>query len=93
MKYATTEIRTINWKQEWQNGLENHRFISAMANKSDCTQCRAPYIIRASNVASKSLGYMEYITWNDCTIKINECSEIYMDFMKVFDIVSVQQER
>lgn len=53
MKYATTEIRTINWKQEWQNGLENHRFNSAMANKSDCTQCRAPYIIRASNVASK----------------------------------------
>lgn len=36
---------------------------------------------------------MEYITWNDCTIKINECSEIYMDFIKVFDIVSVQQER
>lgn len=36
---------------------------------------------------------MEYITWNDCTIKINECSEMYMDFIKVFDIVSVQQER
>lgn len=36
---------------------------------------------------------MECITWNDCTIKINECSEIYMDFMEVFDNVSVQQER
>ena len=35
---------------------------------------------------------MEYITWNDCTVKVNECSEIYMDFKKAFDIVSVQQK-
>lgn len=36
---------------------------------------------------------MEYIAWNDCTVKMNECSEIYMDFKKAFDIVSAQEER
>lgn len=36
---------------------------------------------------------MECITQNDCTIKINECSEFYLDFKKAFDIVSAQQER
>jgi len=36
---------------------------------------------------------MEYTIQNDCTIKINECLEFYMDFKKVFDTVSAQQER
>lgn len=36
---------------------------------------------------------MEYKNQNDCTIKINECSEFYMDFKKALGIVSAQQER
>lgn len=36
---------------------------------------------------------MEYITQNDCIIKIYECSEFYMDFKKAFHIVSAEWER
>lgn len=36
---------------------------------------------------------MEYITQNDCIIKIYECSEFYMDFKSAFHIVSAEQER
>lgn len=54
-KYATEEITIINWEQEWQNSLENRKFSSTMANKSDCTQSRTSYITQASSVASKRI--------------------------------------
>lgn len=58
-KCTKTELRPINWELKWQNSLEQHKFSSAIAKKSDC-QCGDPYIIQASNVANKR----GYVAWN-----------------------------
>lgn len=36
---------------------------------------------------------MEYIIQNYCAVKINECTEFYMDVKKTLDIISAQEEK